>query len=276
MLRLLSSALVALATVGPVVMSASPGYAKVALSKYPKVYKGDEGLVVTVVPLADKEKNQALIEVTGVDTEIDGKVFLYDLSNQGKFEAYTMMWDGEERTRLRVDEGYWMKWITVWLPEHAMKSYQVGYDEKLSKAAKPDSFAQRYEKDKVLQAKIAKFDRPKNVAYNEKNFAKTVEEFKAECGAPLETKIEWSGIKDDVIMKYSVYSFCGYPIEALSSFCREKPENKKSVQGKLSSFKCQAGSKLNAKMEGKSFVWTNDFTTGNQGDFATAFVKNTF
>lgn len=273
MLRVFKSMLLA---VVPVLMASSPAFAKLALSKYPKVYKGEEGLVVTVIPLQDKEKKQALIEVSGVDTEIDGKVFLYDLENQGKEEAYTLKWDGEDHTRLRVEDGYWLKWINVWLPEHAMKSYQVWYDEKLSKKAKPADYATRYEKDKALQAELAKFNRPKNVAYNEKNFAKTVAEVKTDCGLAVDAKIDWPTIKDETIMEYSVYSFCGYPLEALASYCRENAANKKSVSGKLAGFKCQAGAKLNAKMEGKAFVWTNDFTTGNQQDFATAFVKNTF
>ena len=45
-----------------------------------KVFAGREGLSVAIVPLQPRDQKKVLIRITGSDTELDGKVLLYELT----------------------------------------------------------------------------------------------------------------------------------------------------------------------------------------------------
>jgi gamma-glutamylcyclotransferase (GGCT)/AIG2-like uncharacterized protein YtfP len=262
--------------IGLTLCLSSIGHAEIKLSKYPKVYKGEEGVVVTVIPLTPKSKKQALIEVSGIDTEIDGKVFLYNQQIQGRGdEAYVMQYDGDERTRIRVSKGYWSKWMTLYLPD-TRDGIKIWYDDKLSKAVKPSQYIRNYERDKNLQAKLAKFNRKKSLDYNKEKFAEILNNFKDDCGKPIKGVIEWKSVNEAILKKYSVYAYCGNPIDSLARFCRKSPENKKAVLAKVSTVNCSFGKKLKARMNGKTLNWVTEPEAGNQSDFTDAFVKNNF
>ena len=247
-----------------------------SLSKYPKVYRGGEGAKVVLIPLSPKSEKKALIEVSGIDTEIDTKVYLYDLKQTGRDgEAYFMQYDGEDTMRIKVSKGYWSKWVTLYLPD-ANDGIQVYYDEQESKKIVPSTYAKRYDKNKKSQAEIAKFNRKKSRDYNEEKFAEILADTNKDCGKNFKASIDWKSVSDKIIKDYSVYSYCSRHLEAAARFCRKSPENKKKFNDRVDSFACKFGKKIRARLNGKTFDWTAETEQGNQGDFAKAFIINNF
>jgi hypothetical protein len=243
-------------------------------SKYPKVFKGDEGVVVTVVPLMPESTNKALVQVSGIDDEdLDGKVFLHEVQDQGRSKAMTLVVDGTERTRLRAEREYWWKSFNLYLP-NKQDSVSLYYDEKLSKAANGNKLLAQYNKsDKKIQDKMAKFNRQANEARHNEELAKLDKETSATCGSSLKTTIAWKSISDDVLKKYSIYSFCGEVADRLDSLCRDDAKLKPNAK-KIAKVNCQFGPKLKLSRAGDTVNLIVEPETGNQEDFVASFLKN--
>jgi hypothetical protein len=244
------------------------------LSKYPKVYKGEEGVEVTVAQVMPEDKNLALIKVTGIDHDIDGKVFLHQIQVQGRAQAYVITVDGTERTRMRADDGYWYKQYELYLP-NSIKAVSVWYDEKLSKKADAAALLKAYNKDKALQEKMAKFDRKANEARHNTELAKVDADTNKTCGSSIKTTIDWPTVKDEVLQKYSIYSYCGEVSDRFDSLCRDSNEGKVAAK-KVKKVTCKFASKLKLSRAGDHITLEVEPETGNQEDFVSAYLKNEF
>jgi hypothetical protein len=244
------------------------------LSKYPKVFKGEEGVVVTVVTVMPETSNKALVQVTGIDNEdLDGKVFLHEIQDQGRTKAMVLVVDGQERTRLRAEQDYWWKQFNLYLP---MKEGSIGlyYDEKASKAANAGKLLAQYNKtDKKLQDKLAQFNRKANEARHNEELAKVDKDTTTTCGTPIKTSIAWKSVTDDVLKEYSIYSFCGEVADRLDSLCRDDAKMKASAK-KIAKVNCQFGPKLKLTRAGDTINLTVEPETPNQEDFVASYLKN--
>src|SRR4051812_47911142 len=67
-----------------------------AVGKNSKVLKGDEGVVVAVVPLASTEEPKALLKISGIDHPWDGEVMLYTVRKAGEDTDFVTPFDGRE------------------------------------------------------------------------------------------------------------------------------------------------------------------------------------
>jgi len=244
------------------------------LSKYPKVFKGGEGVTVTVIPVVPESSNQALVKITGIDDDLDEKVFLHTIQNQGKDKAMVIMVDGSERTRLRTQTSYWWKQFNLYLPNQA-KPTAIYYDEKESKQVDSKTMLQQYNRsDKSLQAKLAKFDR-KAAEQRSTDEIKTMDESASkECGTSLKTTVAWKSINNPTLQKYSIPSYCGRVVDNLDYLCRNDAKVKPSVKKAIDKVSCQFGTKTKLTRSGKSVNWTIDPESPNQDDFVRAFLKN--
>lgn len=123
--------LAVLATLAYASLSSPVARAEMELSKNPRAYKGGEGLLVKIVSVKG-DKKQALIEVTGVDTEIDGVVFLGEEDDGGK--SLKIQLHGKDYWPMRSQESwYGWKQISIFLPERITEAVHVYYDEQASK-----------------------------------------------------------------------------------------------------------------------------------------------
>jgi len=257
------------------VLFSTQAMADVNLSKYAKVYKGREGMVVTLVPLMPKDSKEAIIEVKGIDSELDGLKLRYKLVNEGTREAYQMTYDGRSSTRLRTEQGYWGKWTSVYLPD-VKGEFDVAYDEKASKALDVDKFKVDYlqqEKNNV-QKNLAEFKREKHLKSNELAFGKTAKEASDACGTEIKASIDWSSISEENLKELSISSFCGAPLESLADLCKMSESNKKTLSQKVSKLSCRMGEKMHLGLSDKTLNWVTTKDTPNQGDFTKYVLMN--
>lgn len=249
--------------------------ADISLSKYAKVYKGREGMVVTLVPLMPKDSKKALIEVKGIDTELDGLILQYNFVNEGMREAYAMTYDGRSSTRLRTNQGYWGKWTSVYLPD-VKGEFDVAYDDKASKAFDVDKFKARYLKQEEghVQDKLATFRKEKHLQSNNVAFGEKAKAASDACGTSIQASIDWSSISDDNLKELSISSYCGEPLESLADLCKKSPDNKKTLSQKVSKFNCRMGNKLHLGISDKTLNWITAKDVPNQGDFTKYVLMN--
>src|SRR5579863_5497250 len=120
-----------------------------------KVYVGDEGVEVKVVFLHPRSDGNALVEVSGSASELDGKTRLHHVADNGSRTDFHGRMHGRDYYTLINDKGRW----NLYVPgghEVALK-----YDAAKSKALDANAVIARYQqqtKDGSLAA-LEKFDR---------------------------------------------------------------------------------------------------------------------
>lgn len=253
----------------------STAHAEMELSKYPRVYRGGEGLVIKVVSTKG-EKKQALVQVSGVDTEIDGVVFLADEDDGGKALKITL--HGEGYWILRSQES-WYGWKTMetYLPEHVTKAVEVYYDEKESKKVQSSALLAAHKKqtkDGTI-AKLAKWNRAEREKYNNDEYAKEAKFSDEKCGAKMPASIVWKTVTDDHLKELSIAGYCAAPLYATRSLCEKSPEKKKAVTGKVKKVVCSFGAamKLTLGADG-TLNWVTAKDAANADDFARNNLEN--
>lgn len=255
----------------------SPARAAMELSKYPRAYKGGEGLLVKIVSVKG-EKKQALIEVTGVDTEIDGVVFLGEEDDGGKSLKITL--HGKDYWPMRSQESwYGWKQISVFLPEHSTEAVHVHYDEGASKKIDADEMLKIHNKqmkDGTIK-ELAKWNRATREKNNEGYYAKEREVTEKRCDMKFTTQIDWKSVTDDHLKTISISGYCEAPLTAMRMLCERSQDNKKAaVKAKVKRVLCtlgESGMKLTLGSDG-TLTWKTAKDASNADEFAKSNLEN--
>lgn len=113
--------------------------ARPQVGKYAKVYKGSEGLYLTVARIGPAENNETLLVIEGVDHPWDGKIFIAKTQKYPNKTEYAIQVDGKDYVvfinRSGSGEVYLQK---IGNPDH------VYYDEDRSKQVIPEHFLTAY------------------------------------------------------------------------------------------------------------------------------------
>lgn len=272
---MVTNKLIGLSVAGLLVLcSASISRADIKLGKYVKVFKGKQGAKVALV--MSKDKKTALVKVTGVEHELDGKTLLCEFKKWGRyvkgcstpingrswgiFRTQTSRWGGERQI--------------VWLP--GMKKFDVYYDEKASKKVKGKALLAAYRRFKKSGklAKLQAFKRKKEEANHNRDIKPAVVSIAKACGKKIPVTIDWSTVTDDNIKKYSIYSFCKDNVSAIRYLCNKKKAFKATMVKKVSRAVCRFGGKHKISIKGGTATFQIDFEKGNQSDFSRSILEN--
>ncbi len=256
------------------------GFASVALKagKYARVYKGGEGITVTVVPLMPNPEKDALIEVEGIESKID-EIVLRHKAVVGRDTTWVTTIAGEDFWTLRSEKSWGWKRLLLILPERPMEPIDMMYDEKASKSVKAVAFVKRHEKqikDGSI-AKIAAWNRAEREATHNAEFASALAVTNKACGSNLTASINWKTVTDEHLKALSIHSYCSPGLSALADGC-SNAETKTKILKAVKSYECQLTTKdLKMKLEeGGKVLWLTHTDASNMDDFANAFVQNQF
>jgi hypothetical protein len=113
--------------------------ARPQVGKYAKVYKGSEGLYLTLVRIGPAENNETLVTIEGIDHPWDGKIMIAKAKRYPRKTEYTIQVDGKDYVvfinRSGSGEVYLRKGGN---PDH------VYYDEDRSRQVIPEHFLTAY------------------------------------------------------------------------------------------------------------------------------------
>lgn len=247
-------------------------------SKYPRVYRGGEGITVTVIPLMPSPEKDALVEVKGIETKID-EVVLRHKAVEGNDPAWSTTIAGEGFWTLRSEKIWGWKRLLLILPEKPMETIDMVYDEKASKKVKAQEFVKRHEKqlkDGTIQ-KLAAWNRSERESGNNESFNKDLAAMNQACGTKITANIDWKSVTDEHLKRLSISSYCSPGINALADACT-KPEAKGKITKSVKSLICRFTEKdLKMKLEADgSIQWLTHSDASNVDDFAKAYVQNQF
>lgn len=114
--------------------------ARPEVAKQAKAYSSNDGAKVSTLRYGPREKNQALVQVTGADSEIDDKILLATTAATQKDTRYTIQLKGRPYVLLILNEGGG----ELYLPG-AAKPMRVGYDAGVSEQINPEHYLTDYQ-----------------------------------------------------------------------------------------------------------------------------------
>jgi hypothetical protein len=249
------------------------------VSQYARVYRGEDGLRVTLVPLVGGDPEEALIEVTGLPNDFDGLVLRYEKVPQGRDRwsyrtiyrggEFHTMWQRRVQGEMRVE---------IYLPDAVRDSRAVTFDEEASAEVDPHDLARRHATiaaDGTVAA-LAEFDREDREARHDEEFESRIARSLEDCGARAATSIDWSTVSDEELRRYSVSSYCGAIGAGLRNLCLY-PQGRELVQSQVRAIHCEFGEAhaVGRTAEGK-LTWTGHFEGVNAEQAASHLVRRYF
>ncbi|WP_238154080.1 hypothetical protein [Xanthomonas campestris] len=114
--------------------------ARPEVAKQAKAYSSRDGIKVSTLRYGPREKNQALVKVTGADSEIDDKILLATTAATQKDTRYTVQLRGRPYVLLILNAGTG----ELYLPG-AQKASQVGYDAAASEQINAEHYLTDYQ-----------------------------------------------------------------------------------------------------------------------------------
>jgi hypothetical protein len=253
------------------------------VSEHVRVYRGEDGLRVTLVPLIGEEPEQALIEVTGLPNDFDRLVLRYEKSPRGRdrWSYHTTYRGGEFHTMWRNRSQGGTR-VQIFLPGAGRDSRDVHFDEEASAEVDPHDLARRHAAivaDGTVAA-MAEFDRENREARNDEEFARRLaRDLENACDAdPVPASIDWSTVSDEQLRSYSVagQGYCGAVSAGLVRLCRHEA-GREIARTRVRAIHCEMGDELSLSLsdDGK-LTWTGDFEGMNAGEVAGHLLRKHF
>lgn len=242
------------------------------LAKYPQGFDAGQGISVKLAPSADGK--QALVQVSGVNHPLDEVVFLAEVNERGNDERdYGTTLDGGPYNLLLKRQGWGGESYQLYLP--GTEGFQLGFDEKASKAIKPAELLALYEQQKKdgVQDKLARFDRKKREQSNQTSLQQMDKSASDDCGTPLQTIVDWSAIDDQQMKQLSISGYCGEVVNQIANLCRNQPSFK-SEAASITSVECRFDKTMKLREQDGKLLFNTAEDAPNQGDFINAFLRN--
>ncbi len=230
-----------------------------------QVYRGDEGLRVTVVPLVSDDPEEFLIEVRGLRSDIDGLVLRYEKAQQGRDRfSYVTTINGRDYNTVWIDRRRGTTRVEVYLPGIS-GSRAVSFDEDASAEVDPQKLARRHAEivaDGTV-AELQAFNRDERQAHHDESLGDEMARRFATCEMQdVPVQIDWSTVTDEQLKQYSVSSFCGAVGRGAESVCRFA-QGREAVKERVREVRCEIGDEMALRLDDGVLTWTADFEGTN-------------
>jgi hypothetical protein len=220
-----------------------------------QVLTGPEGVEVRVARADDV----ALVQVTGVDNELEGAALLAELAGDLADRRYVTTVDGRERWILVRKNDTWTLYAGTGGP------LTVTPDAAKTEALDPKTLLKAHRKQ-TASGRLEELRTFDVEAAHTEGEASTTGEMAAvleACGLEtLPIEIDWGGITEAQLMKYSIGSYCGAPESALKRACRY-PASRAWVAERVDRYTCAFGDEPALSLEDGTLRYVVDFEASN-------------
>lgn len=246
--------------------------AGVTAGKYSKVFKGPEGLKVTVVHLSPATEGTALIKFTGTEHRLDGHVLLYWIdARDPKRTYYSTLFDGKRWTPYHVAVEWGRK--THYFSLGGRTPMTLRYHEKESARINPRALMEEYRRQ-VQGGAISKVQglsqkaREKLVRRELRDYAGSYE---SDCTFKPAVQVDWATVTDEQRYYSDVTRACARVIDAMAGLCRDWSSS--DVKERVQTIKCRFGKTLTATLARRQLVVTMPVGVTGLEDKVQALVK---
>ena len=238
------------------------------------VFTGDEGLRVEVVEL--KADNAALVQVTGLRSELADKVFEHSIREEGDRMYYVTQISGRDQNTLlrqRSRRGGDPTW-NLYVRGSDISGMQVVYDQKASAELDTVALYRKHEDqraDGTLEA-LQRFDREREQRDEETALAESQASANEACQTDVAISIDWSTIDDDTLKRLSIAGYCEAGLDAMRSLCENQVARAYFAKA-VNEYHCQFGSEMKLAIADGTMTWTTNREGSNMDDFARKALR---
>lgn len=239
-----------------------------------KVFRSPRGEVVTVVLLKPIADGNAIIQVTGTKSPLEGLALPYKRSTNGQTDSFTTQWRGRSFSFVQQHTRQREHW-ELYVPGDLRHAHPLNADEAASKSANPQALLTLHDKQRAEGsiARFATFQRKDEQAEHDKAIAEAIADADKACGTKLKAQIAWASVSDDVLKTYSVGSFCSTPLGSLAALCKRSPIAATYIRDKVKELSCSWGGPHKLALLGTKLELSVDPEKGNQDEFATRALE---
>jgi len=239
-----------------------------------KVFTGKEGFRVDVAELEDGD---ALVVVSGVKSELAGKVFRCKVESDGPYLRHTTGWHGRDLNLLvrREPNGGGDATWTSYVPDATNDGFEVKYSDELSPKLEGDKLKSKHI-DQIKSGELAKiqdFDRKAEMAQIDASLAEEAKLAAKECGgAEVPLSVAWDTVSDELILDRKVAGYCASLYSGISNVCRFD-SGKKFVASTLKSAQCRFDGDHELTLKGTTATWAISVNTYNLDQHANTALR---
>jgi hypothetical protein len=227
-------------------------------------FNGDDGMHVEALDYAD---GSSLVRVSGVDSELTGKVLSYKRVQDGERFEYRTKWHGRDWYALvKERSGQWM----AYLPG-SRDGYRLSYAETMT-ARVDSSGLQRLHRTQEQSGElnaVQRFDRAAEQKGEDTALNDESQRTAQACGKAVPTSVNWSSVSDQQLMERSVSGYCESVLSALQHVC-DSQAGKRFVTEQVSSVECTLDGDNSLRVAGHTLRWAINFEISNASDKAYA------
>jgi hypothetical protein len=93
------------------------------------------------------------------------------------------------------------------------------------------------------------------------------------CGSALEAKFDWTGVKEEDLLKYSAEGYCDAALEGIRQVCGD-PAGKEAVRDKIKSVTCGFGISREITLKDGAISYKINFSSSNDAAFVYEALEN--
>ncbi|WP_428261537.1 hypothetical protein [Haliangium sp.] len=240
-----------------------------ALISRGRSFTGDDGVKIEVAELSGGKN--ALVKVTGIRSEQEGKVFEHRIEENGPRLNYITQIDGRDQYTLVREtsrSGGDASW-RLYIRDGGFRGMDIRYDEDASKTVDTVALYRTFEEQRdtgVLEA-IQRFDRKDEEKQEVDELEKERAAAAEACQAKVEFAVNWSSIDDDTLKEYSISGYCEHVLDAMRTHCEHAPA-RAYVAENIKRVTCSFGAETGLRVANGEAAWTVDREGVNLADFA--------
>jgi hypothetical protein len=240
-----------------------------------KVYSASGGETVTLIPLLPAEGRRFLLYFQGTKDDFDGKV-LVPKATPSLTDFYAH-WKGREIRFFYIERFGGIDRNHLLLLNRG-ELVSVKLDEARTQALKAEDVYELYQRQ-LADGTISKgeaFDRKFWVEDAQREFAVKVQALNEACGTPVDARIAWDTVSDELLNEESIDSYCGAPLEALQELCKRSEEARRTVRTRVKALDCRFGETMDPRVEAEKVVWNTRVGSGSLSaeDITSFFLDN--
>ncbi|MGF1511900.1 MAG: hypothetical protein ACFB9M_20590 [Myxococcota bacterium] len=218
--------------------------------------KGPEALAFEVI----QSNERALVRVSGQPGPHDGLVFDCELQGDLADREYVTQIDGRDWRLLVRRKGDWV----TYLPGASGVSL-----EEISGNVDAKSLLRTHldQRKSGRLAEVARFDEEGARAEIQSELEDDFADAGRACGIDLQVVVDWSSLRREDLMRYSISSYCSAPAGALQRAC-ETPEVKTYLAPRVETVRCTFEPTSRLALQDDELIHAVEFETPNRAQWA--------
>ncbi len=219
-------------------------------------YRGQHGMRVSIARVSGPGVD-ALVQVTGIDTEIKNLVLPCTIEKNDRGFAYVTQFHGEDYWVVREET---QGGVYIVLPEDRRVSQDLRLESDDKTEGLPKllaDFKAGYESG--VLPKLAAWNPGERHKWHEEKLKEEFAEANKACKTTFNSTIDWDSVSDELLKEKSIYGYCENIADALQTMCERFPAAREEVKA-FQEVRCTFKGDSGVRKDGNALVFAPNDT----------------